>query len=248
MRRCPQHPARRSGAFIGAQAGYGFGHKRWPDLGAAIAPVVYLPGYDTRGWLGGGTIGVNAQAGVFVFGVEGEIMGTDVKGSQTTAIAIPAATQTLSYDSKIDWLALATARAGFVAGDRLMFYGKGGIAIAQERHNFNFTTLAAPGGPPGSAIAAFPAKAVHTGIVVGAGGEYALGNNWSVKLEYDYIKMFAQQATAQGTETLNVPAVPIVGTINVPVQISRISQDLHLVKVGVNYHFSPAPTVVTARY
>ena len=237
-----------SGAYIGAQAGYGFGHKRWPDIGAAIAPLIYLPGYDTRGWLGGGTIGVNAQAGVFVFGVEGEIMGTDVKGSQTTTITIPAGTQTLNYDSKIDWLALATARAGFVVGDRLMFYGKGGIAIAQERHNFNFTTIAAPGGPPGSLIGAFPGKAVHTGVVVGAGGEYALGNNWSVKLEYDYIKMFAQQVTAQGTEAFNLPAVPLVGTINGPIQIGKISQDLHLVKIGVNYHFSPMPTVVSARY
>ena len=103
-----------------------------------------LPQYDMTGWLGGGTVGVNAQAGRFVFGVEGEMLGTDIKGSQTIALAAPGVTQTLNYDSKIDWLALATARAGFVVGDRLMFYGKGGLAIAQEKHNFNFTTVAVP--------------------------------------------------------------------------------------------------------
>ena len=234
-----------SGAYIGAQAGYGFGRKQWPDLGQAVAPVTNLPQYDMTGWLAGGTVGVNAQAGRFVFGVEGEILGTDIKGSQAIALAAPGVTQTLNYDSKIDWLALATARAGFVVGDRLMFYGKGGLAIAQEKHNFSFSTIAVPG--PGSIAANVSAKAVHTGVVVGAGGEYALGNNWSIKAEYDYIKMFAQQVTATGTVNFNIPGV-LVGTGGGVFQGSKLTQDLHLVKIGVNYHFSPLPTVVTARY
>ena len=233
-----------SGLYIGAQAGYGFGRKQWPDLGQAITDVPPLPQYDMKGWLGGGTVGVNAQAGRFVFGVEGEFLGTDIKGSQAIALAFPGATQTLNYDSKIDWLALATARAGFVVGDRLMLYGKGGLAIAQE-HNFSFTTLAVP--PPGSVSADVSAKAVHTGVVVGAGGEYALGNNWSVKAEYDYIKMFAQEFTTLGTVNFNIPNA-LVGTGAAAIQGSKMNQDLQLVKVGVNYHFSPAPMVVTARY
>ena len=88
---------------------------------------------------------------------------------------------------------------------------------------------------------------MHTGVVVGAGGEYALGNNWSIKAEYDYIKMFAQQVTAQGTVNFNIPGV-LVGTGDGAFQVSKLNQDLHLVKIGVNYHFSPMPTVVTARY
>jgi len=233
-----------SGAYIGAQAGYGFGRKHWPDTGQTIAPL--LADYDMKGGLGGGTIGVNAQAGRFVFGVEGEFLGTDIKGSQAAALAVPGATQTASFDSKIDWLALATARAGFVVGDRLMLYGKGGLAIAQEKHSFSFNTVAVPG--PGGIGATAAAKAVHTGVVVGAGGEYALGNNWSVKAEYDYIKMAGQHFTAQGTLNFNIPNV-IVGTGNGVFQpAGRLNQDLHLVKIGVNYHFSPIPAVVTARY
>jgi len=232
-----------SGAYIGAQAGYGFGRKHWPDIGQSIAP--FLADYDMKGWLGGGTVGVNAQAGRFVFGVEGEFLGTDIKGSQVSALAVPGATQTLNFDSKIDWLALATARAGFVVGDRLMLYGKGGLAIAQEKHSFSFATLAVPG--PGGIGATAAAKAVHTGVVVGAGGEYALGNNWSVKVEYDYIKMFGQSITAQGTLNFNIPGV-LVGTGDGAFQTGKLNQDLHLVKVGVNYHFNPMPSVVTARY
>jgi opacity protein-like surface antigen len=234
-----------SGAYIGAQAGYGFGQKRWPVLDAA-AELSPSPAYDMKGWLGGGTIGANAQAGVFVFGVEGEIMGTGVKGNTVLTVAPVGIVQTQTFDSKIDWLALATARAGFVVGDRLMLYGKGGIAIAQETHNFNLTTVATAG--PAAIVAVNgAAKAVHTGMVIGAGAEYALGNNWSVKLEYDYIKMFAQEITAQGSLNFNVPGI-LVGTGDSAVQARKLTQDLNLVKIGVNYHFSPMPTVVTARY
>ena len=37
----------------------------------------------------------------------------------------------------------------------------------------------------------YAGKAIHTGAVIGAGGEYAFAPNWSVKAEYNYIKMFA---------------------------------------------------------
>ena len=138
-----------------------------------------------------------------------------------------------TLSSKIDWLALATARAGFVVGDRLMLYGKGGIAIAEEQH----TAVATQS--PNSAN--YIGKAVHTGAVVGAGAEYAFAPNWSVKAEYDYIRMFAQQVQLNGT------VVDSGASISNVLAANKITQDLHLVKFGVNYHFSPQPLVV-ARY
>ena len=71
-----------------------------------------------------------------------------------------------------------------------MLYGKGGLAIAEEQHSAAVTQNIA-------AISIdVSGKAVHTGVVVGAGGEYAFAPNWSVKAEYDYIKMFAQHGPA----------------------------------------------------
>jgi outer membrane immunogenic protein len=85
----PSYPAVRpapgtnwTGAFIGVQGGYGWGTTVWP----AFAPVG-APSFDTNGWLAGGTVGANAQAGSLVFGVEGEILGTGLKGSQTATPA-----------------------------------------------------------------------------------------------------------------------------------------------------------------
>lgn len=215
-----------TGAYIGAQGGYGWGQTQWPDVfGAGPA------GFDNSGWIAGGTIGVNAQSGRFVLGVEGEILATGIKGNASGSSVIAGTpiviTETLS--SKIDWLALASARAGFVVGDRLMLYGKGGLAIAEQQHT-------------GTATQNIPAmsinvsgKAVHTGVVVGAGGEYAFAPNWSVKAEYDYIKMFAQQVQLDGTAV----GGPFGAGSAVNATATKITQDLHLVKFGVNYHFNP---------
>jgi opacity protein-like surface antigen len=230
-----------SGAYIGAQGGYGFGHKEWPDF-FGITPTSGK--FDANGWLAGGTVGVNAQAGAFVFGVEGEWMWTGIKGSQTVTTDFGGASFTDSLESKINWLAIASARAGFVVGDRLLIYAKGGVALADEKHSHD---LAQSVIGLGTVTGSTSGRAVHTGIVVGAGAEYALGGNWSAKLEYNYIRMLAQNVIATGTETANIPAVA-VGTIDFAEQFTGIRQDLHLVKLGVNYHFNPVPMVVSARY
>jgi outer membrane immunogenic protein len=224
-----------TGAFIGVQGGYGWGRTEWPGLVPAGTPKL---GYETDGWLAGGTVGANAQAGSLVFGVEGEILGTGLKGSQSvTSPVVGGGTQTISVNSKIDWLALATARAGFVAGSNLMLYGKGGIAIAQESHGISLSATLPP------ADGSFSGKAVHTGVVAGVGGEYAFAPNWSVKAEYDYVKMFQQELLVSGILTGGFFA----GTGAFVVPVNKMTQDLHLVKFGVNYHFNPLPVVV-AKY
>ncbi|WP_029583296.1 outer membrane protein [Bradyrhizobium sp. URHD0069] len=224
-----------SGAYVGVQGGYGSGHHEWPDFLVPARPEIVK--YGANGWLAGGTVGVNAQTGVFVFGVEGEWMWTGIKGSQTTIFA-GAQTTTLGLESKVNWLAIAAARAGFVVGDRLLVYGKAGVALADERHTINASSS--------SSALDLSAKALHTGVVAGAGAEYALGGNWSAKLEYDYIKMLAQNFTATGTESFNVP--PLVGPIANFRQFEKMPQDLHLIKFGINYHFNQTPVVVSARY
>ena len=229
-----------TGAYIGAQGGYGWGQTQWPDLFGAVQPLGSLPRFDNSGWLAGGTIGVNAQSGRFVFGVEGEILATGIKGNFASSDAVfgaPGAVINSTFSSKIDWLALASARAGFVVGDRLMLYGKGGLAIAEEQHSAAVTQNIA-------AISIdVSGKAVHTGVVVGAGGEYAFAPNWSVKAEYDYIKMFAQQVQLTGPAS----GGPFGAGMTAVMTANRITQDLHLVKFGVNYHFNPQP-VLAARY
>jgi outer membrane immunogenic protein len=233
-----------TGGYVGVEGGYGSGNKQWPTA-AGFFGVLDPVSYGMSGWLGGGTIGANAQAGSLVFGVEGEILGTGIKGSGVFATAPLGGSLTMTYDSKIDWLALASARAGFVVGNSVLLYGKGGVAVAQETHNVGMS-FNIPG--QGTVVSSVTAKPVHTGVVAGVGGEYAVAPNWSVKLEYDYIRMIQQGITATGTANVNLAAGGGgVGTIDMAQGFSKLNQDLHLVKFGVNYHFNPVQAVV-AKY
>ena len=74
------------------------------------------------------------------------------------------------------------------------------------------------------------------GWLVGAGFEYAFTNNWTVKLEYDYLGL--------GNRTFFVPAgAPFLAGDT----FTTNNRNVQMVKVGVNYLFNwGAP--VAARY
>jgi outer membrane immunogenic protein len=224
-----------TGGFVGVQGGYGFGHE-WRVQ--EPAPIPGNGNFDLRGWLGGFDGGVNVQSGVFVVGVEGEWMWTGIKGDRTSTFPLFGGTTTTSLNTSIDWLAIASGRAGFVVGDRVLVYGKAGVAIANESHAFNGASTF---GAASQALAA-EGRAVHSGGVVGAGLEYAFAGNWSIKGEYDYVRMMNQKTSQSGTFS-QPPFAPAAAMLN-----SSITQDLHLLKLGVNYHFNPLPGLVTARY
>jgi outer membrane immunogenic protein len=65
------------------------------------------------------------------------------------------------------------------------------------------------------------------GFLVGVGSEYAFGNNWSAKIEYDYLGL--------GSRTFVVPAgAPfLVGDT-----FTRNHRNVQTLKVGINYLFN----------
>ena len=75
----------------------------------------------------------------------------------------------------------------------------------------------------------FSASETRVGWTVGAGIEWAVWENWSVKLEYDYLDF------GSSTVTFNDP---VLGAATI-----SVSQRISEVKLGVNYRFgSPLPT------
>jgi outer membrane immunogenic protein len=69
-----------------------------------------------------------------------------------------------------------------------------------------------------------------TGLVVGAGFEYAITNNWAAKFEYEYIDF--------GSPTFN-PTYTYAGA---PYTYSETFEERkQIVKVGFNYKFDWAP-------
>ena len=91
-------------------------------------------------------------------------------------------------------------------------YAKAGAALAHEKYVVNI---------PG--VLSVTPTDTRLGWVIGAGVEYGLTADWSVKIEYDYIDL--------GTERLNI-ASPGGATF-----VFDQSQQVQLVKGGINYRF-----------
>jgi outer membrane immunogenic protein len=218
-----------TGFYIGGNVGYGWFDRNstladtgTPAFFAATIAAGALPpvyGVNPRGAVGGGQIGYNWQAGMWVFGVEADIQGADVKGSTTlnTSVA-PFVPITATATEKLDWFGTARGRVGFAANTAL-FYVTGGLAYGHVSHSF-FTAA------PAVAQSAFGSDAqVDVGYTVGAGVEWAFNNNWSVKGEYLYMDLGNHTTTAFG-----VTGTPVGATLGL-----RTHEQYNIVRVGLNY-------------
>lgn len=120
---------------------------------------------------------------------------------------------------RYDWLASVTGRLGYTWGPGLI-YAKGGVAFRDNN---------------GLAVSGFFVPSAtdrdSTGYTVGGGLEYMFAPAWSAKVEYQYYNF----------GTTNVAFAPAG-----PTYLSY-KDDLHTVKVGVNYHFNWGGPVV-AKY
>jgi opacity protein-like surface antigen len=221
------------------------------DYGTTDNRFVGSPGPDgskiwSVGALGGGEVGYNYQVNKWVFGVEGDIGGANIKGGRTCGaetgidpvthflIAGAFSPAFFACTDKMNWVATATARVGY-AYERTLFYVKAGAAFTNDRMTAN-CIVAAPGGNPpctnqaGVAIATFGASSNRAGFTIGYGTEFDLGHNWSAKAEYDYID-FGRKTMLASDGTTFLSDHPTTSQV----------------KIGVNYHFS-GPGVVVAKY
>jgi outer membrane immunogenic protein len=147
-----------SGFYVGLNGGYGFGK-------ASVTNDVGTTGdFNVKGALVGGTAGYNFQTGTWVWGVEGDIDYSGMKGS-SSAFCVPDCTVSNS------WLGTARARLGYAGWNNWLPYITGGLAAGNVK-------LAQDGGGSDSKT--------KLGWTAGLGVEYALFTNWSVKAEYLY--------------------------------------------------------------
>ena len=188
-----------SGVYVGANVGGAYSGSSWSDpAGAAVNND-----FNSWGFLGGAQVGANAQFNRLVVGVEGDFDWTNIKNSGTDSIGE-------ALNTNVQWTSTVTGRVG-AAFDRLLVYGKGGLALAQDQ-----STLTDLGG--NSATDSF----LRTGWTVGAGLEYALDDHWSAKVEYDYLG-FGSQAMNFTTPTESVN--------------SSANLNIQEVKAGINFRF-----------
>ena len=118
-------------------------------------------------------------------------------------------------------------RLGY-AFDRSMFYVKGGAAFMDA--TYSATTTAAGGVFPSSTF-----SDTRTGWMLGVGFEQALADNWTWKIEYNYMDFGSDDVT------LTTAGFGTTTTLDT-------DTDVHVVKLGVNYRFGYSKAPVVAKY
>jgi opacity protein-like surface antigen len=221
-----------TGFYIGGFGGATQGKADWGYAGGEVSPHV-------GSYLAGGDLGYSYQTGPYVFGVEFDIAKTHTNGatacgqfSLSPAGGLSPMFQ-MTCNAWADWVATATARAGYT-WDRALFYVKGGGAWTNEQFSAtcNFGPLNAYflannfencRNPAGAFSNGFTASSGRDGWTIGTGTEFALTPNWSAKAEADYVSFGDTTVTASDGSPL------------------KVGMHLWEEKIGLNYRFSSGP-------
>ncbi len=167
-----------TGFYLGLNAGYGFGKSDWSSTTTAGST-------KPKGALAGVTLGYNLQTGSWVWGLEGDIDYSWMKGSTSSGTGVCGG---IGCETKNTWFGTARGRLGYAGWDRWLPYVTGGAAFGNVKMNPN--------------TGASESK-TRLGWTLGAGVEYALWSNWTTKLEYLYADLGKStcSTTACGVDT-----------------------------------------------
>jgi outer membrane immunogenic protein len=157
-----------SGLYVGVQAGYQRGRDRTTEFDTATGlPSGFVQRYDFNGAVGGLHVGYNHQFGRLVLGVEADFELSSADGAFTGP--------GLLYSAEQNWQASLRGRLGFTPWDRVLVYGTAGVAFTELKYNW----VATGGGFPSP-----DASISKTGWTLGAGGEFAISEHLTARIEY----------------------------------------------------------------
>jgi outer membrane immunogenic protein len=224
-----------TGVYLGAHVGGGRGFvdenavPLSPPSGSPLAGIVPLPtSIGPSGWLAGGQIGANYQVDSWVIGIEAQASWARFRGSSTCAAGqlppagpppIPIAS---NCTATLDSLGTAAVRLGW-AFDHLLLYGKGGAAWTNNSYQVTMSTTA------GQLL--LSTNELRWGWMAGIGVEYAFTDNWSAKVEYNYMDFGGD-------------ALRFIDTTGFVLMDTNLRQRINIVKVGVNYRFGVTPILI----
>jgi opacity protein-like surface antigen len=171
------------------------------------------------GVIAGGQVGCDYQTGRIVWGLEGEASWSGLR--DRFIFTEPGFSE--EFGDRNRWSADVAARVG-VAFDRSLVYGKVGVAAGRfefsETQTGTFASLFAAG------------NGTLTGLLLGAGVEYAFAPHWSATLEYDHVDYLGR--------------VVAFGENPPPSFNQTVSATTNLVTAGINYRFGGADLPIPA--
>ena len=229
-----------TGFYVGLNAGGVWGTGNTEVNAFFPASSIYYANYNNNslgtgasGFIGGGQVGYNWQSGAAVFGVEADFDGTSMSRSRsivgtsfTNSFGVLPDYFTTNASQRMDWLGTVRGRVGFVAtpDNRLMFYGTGGLAYgggSAHASVYDFDNLVGYYGSQSQ---------TRVGWTVGAGVEYAITNNITIKGEYLYYNLGSNNNTISPLSSF--PGSPIGSYIT-----AKMTYEGSIVRAGVNYKF-----------
>jgi outer membrane immunogenic protein len=206
-----------TGFYLGANAGGGIANSEHLDQDAFEAVnTKFQEAFGTIGL----TAGYNYQFGRTVLGIEGDYNWANVNATKSLANGSEGGSGSTQF--QMDQFATLRARAG-LALDQTFIYATGGVAFA---HVQNTTTFGANGG-----FAQASEDKWKTGLAVGAGIEFALTHNWSLKGEYMLMQFENSNASINDIGTTRNSC----GAVN-PCRMSY-SESIQTARLGLNYKF-----------
>ena len=222
-----------TGFYVGVHGGFGGGTFDYPmnlttgefDGGEeTFENLDYDFGADitSSGFFGGVQAGWNWQMDSIVLGVEGDIALSDITGE--LEIYSDTADASIRGGSTVDWFGTARLRAGFLVTPELLLYGTGGLAWGSVTAEYDIDL------EPFASLSDDTSES-QMGWTIGAGFEYQVTDNISLKTEYLYVDLGE-------AELLDIDVIDELGG---PPGYSdlTIDQDItfHTVKAGLNFRF-----------
>jgi len=203
-----------TGFYIGGNLGAGWSDRTVNDT---LYGLDFMnEGNDVR-FIGGGQVGVNYQINNVVFGVEADFDWAANNNNDNNGVVI--AGDTFRVNANNTFITTVAGRIGY-AWDRVLLYGKGGggwisnngLTVTNVTTGASFTT--------GNSN-------TDSGWLAGGGIEWAFTDNWSARIEYDFLGL--------NDRTLTVPlGVPVIGGD----VFTLHDRDIQMVTFGVNYRLN----------
>lgn len=148
-----------TGLYVGINGGGGWGRSDWSNAAGSTG------GFNVSGGVVGGTVGYNWQMNQAVFGLEGDLDWSNIRGTTTSAVCAGG-----SCETRNNYLGTVRGRIGY-AFDRFLPYLTGGLAVGDIK-----AEPAAGGSSSGT----------KAGWTLGGGLEFAVAGPWTAKVEYLY--------------------------------------------------------------
>jgi outer membrane immunogenic protein len=203
-----------TGFYIGGNLGAGWSDRTVNDT---LFGVDITDQGNGATFIGGGQVGANYQINNFVLGVEADF--DWAANNNNTGNGAVIAGDTFRVTSNNTWITTLAGRVGYAA-DRFLFYVKGGGGWVGNS-GFTITNVTT-----GTSLTTSNSN-TDGGWLVGGGAEWAFADNWSARIEYDFLGL--------NDRTLAVPlTVPVIGGD----VFTLHDRDVQMVTAGLNYRFN----------